>query len=158
MLLSKENYNKLNENYLYKREPIIRGNWIGYDVYHCKNWTFRVRKFENGTAYMVDTYFNSLDSHYIEITNENINDFEIVFNFNDVKRIRDGEENEYNKEELFHVATDSGGYSCGNLYWVKRDAKKSKQLMINKKKKEIESLKRKLEWAEDDLKRIMTEK
>lgn len=156
MSLSKENYDKLNENFLYKKEPIINnsyyiGNTSG--TYWCKNWTFKVNKRNDNKAYMIDTYFNSWDSS-IEVTDENIDEFEVVFDFREVKRIRDFERDEYNEEDLFRVATDSGGYSCGNLYWIKKDAVKSKDLLVNKKKQEIESLKNKLKWAENDLIRL----
>ena len=104
---------------------------------------------------MLDTYFNSWNSHKIEVTDENIDEFEVVFDFREVKRIHDSEVNEYNKEDLYRIATDSGGYSCGRLYWVRKDTEKSKDLIINKKKEEIESLKRQLRWAEDTLERML---
>lgn len=157
MSLSKENYEKLNEHFLYQKEPIVDnsyyiGNTSG--TYHCKNWTFKVHKFKDGKAYMYDTYFDDWDSAIL-ITDENINDFNFVFDFKEVKRIGDYEYDEYNKEDIFRVATDSGGYSCGHLYWVKKDTQKSKNLLITKKKEEIESLKHQLQWAEDDLKRLL---
>jgi len=158
MNLSKENYDKLNENYLYKTEPIIDNSFsVGTTpgTYHCKNWTFKVHKFDDGKAYMYDTYFNSWDSHKIEVTDKNIGDFVVVFDFNEVKRINDSEIDEYNQEDLFRVATGSGGYSCGKLYWVKKDAQKSKELLINKAEEKVKSLKRQLEWAEDDLKKLL---
>lgn len=160
MNLSKENYDRLNKDYLYKTEPIIDNSFsVGTTpgTYHCKNWTFKVHKYEDGRAYMYDTYFDSSDSHTIQVTDQNINEFKIIFNFNEVKRISDSEYNEYNKEDLYRAATSSGGYSCGKLYWVKKDAQKSKDLLIDKKKYEIESLKRQLKWAEDDLKRLLIE-
>ena len=160
MTLSKENYDKLNENYLYKKEPIIDNSFCVGTIsgtYHCKNWTFKVHKFKDGKAFMYDTYFDSWDSHKIEVTNKNINEFEIVFDFHEVKRIHDSEANEYNKEDLYRVATGSGGYSCGRLYWVKKNAVKSKEFLISKKKQEIESLKCQLKWAENDLKRLLND-
>lgn len=155
MNLSKENFDKLNENFLYRKEPIIDnsfyiGNTSG--TYHCKNWTFKVCKYEDGRVYMRDTYFNDIST---QITDENINEFEFVFDFREVKRINDSEVNEYNEEDLYRVATDSGGYSCGKLHWVKKDTVKPKQLLIDKKKREIESLKNKLGWAEDELVRLL---
>jgi hypothetical protein len=150
-MLSKENYDKLDENYLYKKEPKRDGEY----TYWCKNWTFKVRK-RDGNAWMYDTYFDSWDSA-IEVTDNNINEFEIVFDFREVKRIPDSSVDEYNEEDLYRAATDSGGYSCGKLYWIKKDAVKSKDLLISKKQYEIESLKRKLKWAEDELERLMSE-
>jgi hypothetical protein len=151
-MLSKENYDKLNENYLYKKESIRKDTYT--DTYWCKNWTFKVYK-RDGKATMLDTYFNSWDSHRIQVTDENINEFEVVFDFTEVKRINDYERDEYNEGDLYRVATDSGGYSCGKLYWVKKDILKSKDLIINKTKKEIESLKRQVQWAENNLERML---
>lgn len=152
MSLSKENYDKLNENYLYKKEPAKREQY----TYHCKNWTFKVHKYENGDVHMFDTYFDSWDSHTIQVTDENIDEFEVVFDFREVKRISDSEVDEYKEEDLYCAATSSGGYSCGKLHWIKKDAVKSKDLLINKKKEKIESLKRQLEWAEGDLERLLS--
>jgi len=153
MSLSKENYDKLNENFLYKKEPIIDnsfyvGNTSG--TYHCKNWTFKVSKYKNGKAYMNDTYFG--DGR--ELTDENIDEYEFIFDFEEVKRIHDNESNEYNEEDLYRVATDSGGYSCGHLYWVNKETKKNRDLLIDKKKEEIRCLQRDLKWAEQDLERL----
>jgi hypothetical protein len=158
MSLSKENYDKLNENYLYKKEPIIDNSfYVGCTpgTYHCKNWTFKVNKLKDGRAYMLDTYFNSYDSHCIQVTDKNIGEFEIVFDFKEVKQIRDTEADEYNKEDLYYVATNSGGFSCGGLWWVKKDAVKSKELLINKAREKVESLKRQLRRAEDDLEKLV---
>lgn len=149
MSLSKANYDTLNENYLYQREPIKKGD------YWCKNWTFKVRKLEDGRAFMLDTYFYSWDSHKIQVTDKNIEDFQVVFDFRDVKRIRDSEYDEYDDKDVFRVATGSGGWTCGNLYWVKKDAQKSKQLLIAKKKAEIQYLKYRVEMAENELKRLI---
>ena len=156
MSLSKANYDTLNENCLYQREPIKEGDsWSASSVYHCKNWTFKVRKLEDGRAFMLDTYYDSWDSHKIQVTDKNIEDFQVVFDFRDVKRIRDSEYDEYNDEDLFRVATGSGGWTCGNLYWVKKDAQKSKQLLIDKKKDEIQYLEHKLRMAKSELKRLI---
>lgn len=158
MTLSKENYDKLNENYLYKKEPEIDNSfYVGCTpaTYHCKNWTFKVSKCDDGRAYMIDTYFSSWDSHRIQVTDKNIDKFEVVFDFREVKQIHDSHANEFNEEDLYFAATNSGGYSCGGCYWVKKDAKESNTLLINKKKREIEFLKNQLEWAERDLERLL---
>jgi hypothetical protein len=148
-MLSRENFDKLNENFLYKNEP----KPYNRDKFWCRNWTFKVDKYSDGRAYMLDTYYGDWDSA-IEVTDENLNDFEFVFDFREVKQLRDSEVDEYDRDSLFYVATDSGGYNCGGCYWTKKDIKKSKQLLIDKKKNEIESLKSKLKWAEQDLIRL----
>lgn len=156
MSLSKENYSRLNENFLYQKEPTVTtATWSASHPYHCKNWTFKVYKLQDGRAFMLDTYFDSWDSHKIQVTDENIDDFKIVFDFRDVKRIRDSEYDEYNDEDLYRVATNSGGWTCGNLYWVHKETQKSKQLLIDKKKNEIQYLKHKLERTKNDLERLL---
>ena len=55
MSLSKENYDKLNENYLYKKEPIINNSfYVGRTpaTYHCKNWTFKVNLANGSQPYI----------------------------------------------------------------------------------------------------------
>lgn len=158
MKLSKENYDKLNEKYLYKKQPVIDNSfYVGTTsgTYHCKNWTFKAHK-RNGKAYMYDTYFDSSDSHSYEVTDDNIDEFEFIFDFNEVKRIGDYEYDEYDEHDIYRVATNSGGYSCGKLYWVNKDSPKSKKLLIKKKEQEIRSLKNQLEWAENDLERLLS--
>lgn len=155
MTLSKRNYHKLSEHYLYQKDPIINESYS--NVFHCKNWTFKVVKRADGRAYMYDTYFFSWDSHTIQVTDDNINEFKVVFDFREVKKINDSEADEYNEEDRYRVATDSGGYSCGHLYWAKKDAEKSHELLIKKTEEKIESLKNQLSWAENNLNRLLGE-
>lgn len=156
MTLSKENCDKLNENYLYQREPIRKSeSWTASSVYHCKNWTFKVHKLKNGRAFMLDTYYEDWDSHIIQVTNENIKDFKVVFDFREVKRIKDDECDEYDEGELYRVATSSAGWDWGNLYWVDKDVQKSKELLVKKKREEIQYLKSRIELEETELKRLL---
>ena len=151
--LSKKNYDSLNETFLYKKKPIIDNSFsVGTTsgTYHCKNWTFRVHK-RDGGASMADTYFGDA---YTIVTDRNIKGYKKVFDFREVKKIGDDEVDEYCRKDLYYAATNSGGYSCGNLYWVKKTAQKSKRLLIKKKREEIKSLKQQLEWAEEGLKRL----
>jgi hypothetical protein len=150
-MLSKENYDRLNENYLYQKEP----EEIGQYTFWCRNWTFKVHK-SDGNAFMLDTYYNNWDSN-IEVTDDNINNFKVVFDFREVRRIKDKEIDEYNHDDLYRVATDSGGMSCGGLHWVKKDAQKSIQLLIEKKRHEIESLKSSLRYAERQLEHLLSQ-
>lgn len=154
-MLSKENYDKLNENILYKKEPTYdpKESYIGCIPvsYWCKNWTFRVKK-HDGKAFMVDTYWSTQET-FTEITDENINDFEVVFDMTEVMMISKECIDEYKEEDVFCVAIDSGGISYPK-YFVRRDAKKSRELQIEKKKEEIRRLKSKLEWAERELKEL----
>ena len=156
--LSKENYDKLNENYLYQCEPVINNSfYVGSTpaTYHCKNWTFKVHKYDDGRVYMFDTYFDSWDGHNFLLTDENIDNFKFVFDFREVKRIYDDQTDEYNEEDVYRVATNSSGYSCGHLYWIKKDTEKSKQLLIDKKQREVNSLERDLKWAKESLENLL---
>lgn len=150
--LSKKNYDKLDTNFLYRRKPIEGG--LG-GTYHCRNWTFKVNKYNDGKAYFNDTYFGDGS---IEVTDKNIKEYKKIFDFREVKRARDYEYDEYLRKDVYRVATDSGGYSCGNLYWVKKDAKKSIKKLIAKKKGEIRSAKWQLELKEKDLADLITRK
>ena len=154
-MLSKENYDRLNTNLLYKTKPSQRHIDSACGAYHCKNWTFKVHKYDDCTAYMLDTYFNSWDSHKIQVTDENIDQFEIVFDCAKVKQISDYEVDEYYEKDIYRVATNSGGYSCGHLYWVNKDAKKSKEKLIKKSEEAVRSAKWQLEHAERELQELL---
>lgn len=155
-MLSEENYNKLNENFLYKKAPKRDPNemYIGCIPisYWCKNWTFKVKKY-NGKALMYDTYW-STQKNYIEVTDNNINDFKVIFDITKVKQTLKEIVDEYNKEDIFCVAIDSGGISYPK-YFVRKEAKKSKELQIEKKKEEIRKLKYKLENIERELNELI---
>lgn len=151
--LSKENYDKLDENFLYKKKPVIDNSFsVGTTpgTYHCKNWTFNVRK-RDGCAAMSDTYFGS---YYEDVTDENISEYEKVFDFREVEKIHDATIDEYEDNDLIVAATDSGGYSCGHIHWIKKGTPKSKILLVNKIKEKIESLRREIKWREEELQRI----
>ena len=148
--LSQANYDKLNENFLYTKKPIIDNSFsVGTTpgTYHCKNWTFRIYK-RDGRVWSADTYFGG---RYEEITDDNINEYTKVFDFREVKKISDYEIGEYEEKDRIVAATDSGGYSCGHIHWVLKTAKKSQQLLIEKSKSKIEKLKRNLEWEKQEL-------
>ena len=152
-MLSKENYDKLNENFLYSKDPDKNKNYLG-GAYWCRNWTFKVCKLDTGKAFMYDTYWSSASEDYIEVTDENINDFKFIFDFREVIKIRDTDIDEYDISDLICAATDSGGMTCGHNHWIKKGALKSNKLLIEKTEKEIERLKRKLANAERYLKML----
>lgn len=154
MSLSKENYDSLDENYLYKLTPVREPDetYIGTIPisYWCKNWTFKVRKNNIIGAVMVDTYYDSITSHCIQVTDENIHDFEVIFDFRNVTRITKEIAEEYNRDAVFCVAVDSGGINYPT-WFVKDGAKKSRSKQMAKKKEEIRCLKSDLEYAEREL-------
>ena len=104
---------------------------------------------------MLDTHFNSYSSHHIRVTDDNVNEFEVVFDFREVINISDSVVDEYEEKDLYCVATNSRGWSCGKLYWIKKGVQKSLQLQINKQKNKIEKIRDKLKWAEQELERLL---
>ena len=90
-----------------------------------------------------------------KVTDENVGQFEKIFDFTEVRKIRDSESDEYDTEDLFWAATDSGGYSCGGCNWVKKDAKRSKSKLITKTNDEIASLERQLKWKKESLEQLL---
>jgi hypothetical protein len=109
MSLSKENREKLDPNILYRKEPDENIE----DPYWCRNWTFHCPNPKAEDVYMYDTYFDDPESAIL-VTDQNIDEFEIVFDFRKVKRIRPSEVSQYGEEEVIHVATDS--FSIGYDY------------------------------------------
>lgn len=85
-MLSKSNVEKLVMTGLYKHEPDrrYRGSLYWDNMYHCFNWTFKVRHNKKDDKwYMVDTYFGD---KYIELTDENFDEFEFLFDFEKVEK------------------------------------------------------------------------
>ena len=153
-MLSQENIEKLNENILYKCQPNVkyRGKLFADSLYHCCNWTFRLVKNREGDYFMRDTFWNSGDSVYIHLTDDNIAEFETIFDTTKVKSIKEHETDLYTNH--YRVAIDSGGVSYPK-YFVDADAKKDKDLIINKIEEEINEYARKIKYLEEDKKRIL---
>ena len=145
-MLSKENQEKICITGLYKHDPDrrYRGSLHWDNMYHCFNWTFKVRK-EEDNYWMVDTYFND---KYIELTDSNFNEFKFIFDFNDVKPHSGQNIDDYEECDYWHVAIDSGGMYCGGKYFVKKDARKNKEKVLERLQYEIDRAKSDLDYAE----------
>ena len=153
-MLSQENVNKLVMTGLYKHEPDKRyiGSLYWNDMYHCFNWTFKVSHNEKTDEWhMVDTYFND---KYIELTDDNFDEFDFLFDFNEVERHSGENIYEYDESDWWHVAIDSGGMYCGGKYFVKKGAIKSKEKVLKRIANEINRLERELERKREDYKRV----
>ena len=140
-MLSQENIDKLHMNGIYRCEPVL--SWLpSYkrkDPYWCRNWTFRVRK--SNKYYMYDTYWSTGDEYPIELTDENFDKFEYLFDLDDVRYINSYEDwLEYPDEDKWRVALDSGGIRYPK-YVVRRDAKKVKERVVERMQRDIEYLK-----------------
>lgn len=142
-MLSQENINKLVMTGLYRHEPDkrYRGSLYWNDMYHCFNWTFRISYNEKENKwYMVDTYFGDKS---IELTNDNFDEFEFLFDFNKVESHSGKNIYEYDESDWWHVAVDSGGITYGK-YFVRKGATKNKERVLKRIEEEINSLERQL--------------
>lgn len=156
-MLSKENVEKLVKSGLYKHEPDkkYRSSLYWDNMYHCFNWTFKVKHNESKDIwYMVDTYFGD---KYIELTDENFNEFEFLFDFNEVDKHSGKNIWEYDEDDYWHVAVDSGGMYCGGKYFVKKGAIKSKEKVLERIEGEIRSLERQIESKRADYQRVQND-
>ena len=153
-MLSQENVNKLVMTGLYKHEPDkrYRGSLYWDNMYHCFNWTFKISHNEKTDKwYMVDTYFNDKS---IELTDDNFDEFDFLFDFNEVERHSGENIYEYDESDWWHVAIDSGGMYCCGKYFVKKGAIKSKEKVLKRIANEINRLERELERKREDYKRV----
>jgi len=154
-MLSQDNIEKLNQNAIYKCKPDkkYRGKLFEDDLYHCCNWTFEVIKTKDG-YFMRDTYWSGQDSLYIKITDENISDFTLVFDKDEVIYISESAKDSYEKEVVFSIAIDSGGWRYPK-HLKKKDANKSKKKLIDKIDDEILEYERKIKSLKHDRKYLI---
>ena len=156
-MLSQENRDKLILSGLYKTEPNkkLKSWYDSSSPFHCFNWTFKVQYNERLDKYsMVDTYFND---KYIEITDDNIELFELIFNFNDVKSHNGTHIWDYDEEDRWNVAIDSGGIYCGGKYFIKKGAVKNKEKVLNRLSDDVRYAKDKLERLQKDYEDVLND-
>lgn len=129
-------------------EKYYHGNFM----WHCRNWTFvptNIIRDSDSTNIMSvllsDTYFNNKS---IEVTAENSDDFELIFDKNCVDRISCDASKLYDDEDVFKARMDS---SAKFQYFVRKGAKVSQikliEVLINKRndiEREIKYLQREL--------------
>lgn len=131
-MLSKENYDTLNENYLYEKKPL----------------TYFAAK-QRGEAFMFDTYGNNKG---IQVTDDNIDEFKFIFDFREVEQLPDSEVDEYDKKDLYFIAYEN--YDQAYTYWKNKGVQKSLDLQIVKAKNRVENAKMQLEWTKNNLKNL----
>lgn len=154
-MLSESNVEKLVMTGLYKHEPDrrYRGSLYWDNMYHCFNWTFKVMHNEKDDKwYMVDTYFSD---KYIELTDENFDEFEFLFDFEKVEKHSGENIYEYDESDWWHVAIDSGGMYCGGKYFVRKGAIKNKEKVLKRIEEEIQSLKNKIDYNRKLYERVL---
>lgn len=138
-MLSKQNIDKLNLDGLYtcKADVKYRGKLHEDNLYHCCNWTFDVIKDYEGNYIMRDTYWSSGDGVHIHLTDENIDEFQLLFEKEKVKQISSKEVNHY--DNYYRVGIDSGGWSYPK-YFVDNSMMKNKERVIKEIDEEIKNL------------------
>lgn len=141
-MLSQDNINKLHMNGIYRCKPVL--DWLPYykrdNPYWCKNWTFKVKEY-HGKYAMYDTYWTTGDDHPIELTDENFDKFEYLFDLDDIQYVNSYENwLEYPEDDRWRIPLDSGGTNYAK-YVVRRGTKKIKELVIERMRRNIEYLK-----------------
>lgn len=158
MSLSKENVSKLNFKGLYSHRPDVkyRGKLYADDLYWCFNWIFKVK--EIGYSDTDEKLYKMIDTYYgdkgIEITDENFDEFKLIFDFDDVIEISKDASLDYNDEDVYTVAIGSGGWRYDRKFFVNKGTKKNKDIVTNRLKDEIESLECKINRKREQLKKV----
>jgi len=151
MTLSEENKNKLLLDYGVYKYVNSDGKKLDY---WCQNWIFIPKQYGD-KIYMVDTFYFDLSSSSFELTNNNFNQFEFIFDKREVRKTDYYEAARYNEKDIFcNIAMDSGGYSCSSCMWVYKNASYDNDLLIKQAKLEVESAKGRLEYAIQYLKEM----
>lgn len=146
-MLSRENRNKVCMSGLYRHAPVKewRGKMYEGNLYHCCNWTFKPLVQHDGSIHMADTYWGCAGGLYVELTDENIDSFELICDLNDVFDVGERPPEDYEEKDVFRVAIDSGGINHKH-YFVRKDAKPSLALKLERLEKERDFALRQVEY------------
>ena len=138
-MLSAKNIEKLNMSGLYKCDPDpTYENYISDDPYYGMNWTF-YPVVSQGVYYMVDTS-STYEERSIELTDENFDNFELIFDKNEVEQIwyeRDWEE--YSTEDRYKVASGINGVDHPSLF-IKKGSNKVRAKVVIRLEEDIAEL------------------
>lgn len=152
-MLSAENRLKIIPTGLYSREIDKRTRTgASTDPYWCTNWTFVPRIYEKKII-LIDSYYQYSNSISYVLNDENINDFTLIFDFNDVRKVAQTTYQEYADDDRYQVACDSGGRSYPK-YFVKKTASPNKEKQLYQVDSEIESLEYQLKRLKEKRKSI----
>ncbi|MGH1707817.1 hypothetical protein ABE927_15015 [Enterococcus gallinarum] len=153
-MLSAENRAKIIPTGLYAREIDKRtSTGASTDPYWCTNWTFVPRIYENEII-LIDSYYQYSNSISYVLNDENINDFTLIFNYDDVREVKKTTYQEYADDDRFLVACDSGGRNYPK-YFVKKTASPNKERQLYQVDSEIESLEYQLNRLKEKRKSII---
>ena len=132
---------------LYKNKKIRTDGW-------CKNETYIPHFRNDGTIFMVDSYWSGSGSdEKYEVTKDNINDWELIMDYEKVKRTYFDDYILYDEEDRFSVADDSGGWSY-RKYYILKDKQKSKEKVMRFYKNELKSAKENVKYYENKIKEL----
>lgn len=128
-------------NGIYRCKPVL--DWLpSYKrdtPYWCCNWTFKVKEY-NGNYAMYDTYWSTSDDCQVELTDENFDKFEYLFDLGDIRYVHSYQDwLEYPEEDRWNIPLDSGGISHAK-YIVRRGSKKIKERVIERMQEDINYL------------------
>lgn len=153
-MLSAENRAKIIPTGLYAREIDKRtSTGASTDPYWCTNWTFVPRIYENEII-LIDSYYQYSNSISYVLNDENINDFTLILNFDDVWEVEQTTYQKYADDDRYQVAYDSGGRSYPK-YFVKKTASPNKDRQLYQVDSEIESLEYQLNRLKEKRKSII---
>lgn len=154
-MLSAENRAKIIPTGLYAREIDKRtSTGASADPYWCTNWTFVPWIGENEIT-LIDSYYQSYqDSISYVLDDKNINDFTLIFDYDDVREVKKTTYQEYADDDRFLVACDSGGRNYPK-YFVKKTASPNKERQLYQVDSEIESLEYQLKRLKEKRKSII---
>ena len=113
---------------------------------------------EYNKIYMRDTYWSGGSGLSIKLTDENFDKFNLLFDLNDVHRVSPPEFYDYDKEDRWHVALDSGGFQYSKHYYVRKGAKKNKEALLERLNRELDSLKSQVRWKEEEIAKVLDDK
>lgn len=153
-ILSQTNIDKLCMTGVYRCKPMLEllPIYKRDDPYWSNNWTFKVR-IVGGNYYMCDTYYNEF---IIEITDDNIDKFEFVFDLNDVEEFRGLHWGDYADEDKWIISLDSGGRYFPRCM-IKKGATPIKERVVERLYEELDSLKDELIRKEQAIIKVMND-
>jgi hypothetical protein len=152
-MLSQENIDKLVVTGLYGHEVPKPDCGYGHEPRWCKNWTFTVHEYK-GIYRMRDTYWSSGDSLSFELSDNNFDEFFLLFDLEKVTKVSRGIYDEYPEDKRYWAPTDSGGTYCGGSHFILKGAKPSRAIKRDILLEEIRSAKSHLDYKERELVRL----
>jgi len=153
-MLSQTNIDKLVLTGLYGHDVPCPDSGHGHDPLWCKNWTFTIVKYADGTYVMRDTYWSSGDSLSFELTDDNFNEFKFLFDFDKVTKTSRDIWQEYPEDKRYWALTDSGVISYGGSYFIVKGSKPSKDFKRKILLEEIRDAENNLKYRKRDLERL----